>query len=550
MAMTPAQEQLLKTYNTGYKEPSSMFKDTINAAKTAANDTVGAFKSVGGEAYNASKNVLSSAGVTPDRAGKVLAHLKTGAMRGPFALDGAYGAKQIYDDITSDKPVMNSIGISGDAVMNTLSGAGAIPGLGVPALGGRLFAEGVASLLGAAGEGYYKNDGLTPAAREFAKTLQKDAKGNYIAPTQTDDTEPPAPATTVGQVDTGTPSATMTPFMQEITSGNLTGTPSELAIKAKAARGELTPEAAQAAMAELVKNGDPFYKQFGMDAQGKPLAQAATQAQASDPMTAIRASLSNVEAARSKIKNPLDQEVKVDPSGVVSMTGTDGKSRGVMQLREAGDNPLMALAQLQQAIGLAVPQAVRNKMARNEMGDHMKMADAESGLVKLADTLATSAQARDNDNIRLEDALKTSALGRDKAGVEMEDAKLKVEQTKRLQDSMSKLSALDGATDPDGTKRTALQQTILTMLGKEPKDGYELKEFGGGNDPTTGLPLPKRLAMFNAKTGKVEFVDGGESKQPQKQQYTAGQVYRTAGGKVVKFVGYDKDGQPQFDDQV
>lgn len=147
------------------------------------------------------------------------------------------------------------------------------------------------------------------------------------------------------------------------------------------------------------------------------------------------------------------------------------------------------------------------------------------------------------EQTKLNDALKTSDLSRKKASLELT-------QAERLDSALGKLASLDNKTDKDGTARRALQETILTMMGKEPKTDFELKEFGGGTDPATNMPLPKRLALFNPKLGKVDFIDGGEAGAPAKPKFEVGKAYQIPGGKVVKFVGYDDKGEPQFDDEV
>ena len=193
--------------------------------------------------------------------------------------------------------------------------------------------------------------------------------------------------------------------------------------------------------------------------------------------------------------------------------------------QDYSNNPLAALGQLNSAVSLLAPGAAENKQARANAEGLLKQADAEAGIARLADTL------------------KTSGIAQGKAQVELD-------QANALQQEISKLSALDDKADPDGSKRETQRNNVLAMMGKEPKDGFELKEFGGGTDPVTGIPLPKRLAVFNPRKGTVEYLDGGETAAQQKQQFEQGKIYTLASGKAVKFVGYDDKGEPQFDDEV
>jgi hypothetical protein len=150
--------------------------------------------------------------------------------------------------------------------------------------------------------------------------------------------------------------------------------------------------------------------------------------------------------------------------------------------------------QLQQAVGQLAPYAAQNKLARENSTNLMNDAKNQSGLVELSNTL------------------KNSDLAREKTGQDIQEGKIKLDQSKRLNDAMTKLGTLDDTTDPKGDKRKVLQETILTMLGKEPKDNYQILEVGGGTDPVTGLPLPKRTVVFDKSTGKeVSYAGGGEA---------------------------------------
>jgi hypothetical protein len=254
----------------------------------------------------------------------------------------------------------------------------------------------------------------------------------------------------------------------------------------------------------------------------QPAQGPASQAVSADPLAGIRDTLAQAQSERAKVQNPLQQQVNIADSGAV--TSTEGDK--LMQLQDYSDNPLAAAMQLNQAISLAVPGAAANKQARANSDALTKQASAEADLVKLADTLKSS-------------------------GITQEKAQIELDQAKAVQDAIGKLSLLDDTQDPDGKQRTALRQSILTMMGKEPKDGFELKEFGGGTDPDTGRPLPKRLALFNPRSGKVEFLDGGEAQAPAQPKFEVGKVYQLPGSnKVLKFVGYDDKGEPQFDDEV
>ena len=171
--------------------------------------------------------------------------------------------------------------------------------------------------------------------------------------------------------------------------------------------------------------------------------------------------------------------------------------------------------------------------------------NSDVGRQESAVNAAAKQAALGMEQTKLNDALKTSDLSRKKASLELT-------QAERLDSALGKLASLDNKTDKDGTARRALQETILTMMGKEPKTDFEIKEFGGGNDPTTGLPIAKRLAKINSRTGQVELVGdstGQQQGQAAQQQFIAGRIYKL-GDKVLKFHGYDKDGSPLWDDQV
>jgi hypothetical protein len=254
----------------------------------------------------------------------------------------------------------------------------------------------------------------------------------------------------------------------------------------------------------------------------QPAQGPASQAVSADPLAGIRDTLAQAQSERAKVQNPLQQQVNIADSGAVTST----KGDKLMQLQDYSDNPLAAAMQLNQAISLAVPGAAANKQARANSDALTKQASAEADLVKLADTLKSS-------------------------GITQEKAQIELDQAKAVQEAIGKLSLLDDTQDPDGKQRTALRQSILTMMGKEPKDGFELKEFGGGTDPATGMPLPKRLALFNPRSGKVEFLDGGEAQAPAQQKFEVGKVYQLPGSnKVLKFVGYDDKGEPKFNNKI
>jgi hypothetical protein len=190
------------------------------------------------------------------------------------------------------------------------------------------------------------------------------------------------------------------------------------------------------------------------------------------------------------------------------------------------------------------PYAASNKLAREEAKNLENDAQKQAGLVELENTLKNSDLSRKKTNVDIE-----------KSGLDVKDGKLKLEQQQRLSDAMKKLGALDSKTDPSGDQRRALQENILTMLGKEAKDDYIIQEVGGGTDPITNLPLPKRAVVFDKRTGKVvSDVGGGAPNQAGSgadatSQFKQGALYNV-GGKVVKVVGFNKDGTPQLDDDV
>jgi hypothetical protein len=242
-------------------------------------------------------------------------------------------------------------------------------------------------------------------------------------------------------------------FYDEIDSGNLTGSPDELGIKLKAARGEISEEDAIKMLSELGKK--PVQQNDGLAGQSNPKI---------DPLAEIRNTIAKAQEAQDSIVNPLQQENKID-------------------LKNYSNNPFAAVMQLQRVAGQTGQYAIDNKQAKDRSKELLDSASKQAGLVELENTLKNSSIAQ-------------------------EKGQLELAQSKRLNDAMTKLGTLDDKADPKGDKRKALQETILTMLGKEPKDNYQMLEVGGGVDEK-GLPLPKRVVVFDKSTGKPVYDAGG-----------------------------------------
>jgi hypothetical protein len=77
-----------------------------------------------------------------------------------------------------------------------------------------------------------------------------------------------------------------------------------------------------------------------------------------------------------------------------------------------------------------------------------------------------------------QDARATGAMARQGMEINQQTATQKLEQEKRISDASAKLLA---AKTPE--ERESLQQSILTMLGKDPKDGYKIMPYR--TQPTT-----------------------------------------------------------------
>lgn len=244
------------------------------------------------------------------------------------------------------------------------------------------------------------------------------------------------------------------------------------------------------------------------DIYGAANTQAAPETKAPNPsqdsIAAIRETLAQAQAERGKVVNPLQQQSN-------------------MELKDYSNNPFAAVMQLQRAVGQMAPYAASNKIARENAANLTTDAQKQAGLVELENTLKNSS-------------------------ITQEKGQLELAQSKRLNDAMVKLGTLT-----DEKERRALQDSILTMLGKEPKDDYVIQEVGGGTD-ANGIPQPKRAVVFDKRTGQVVSEVGGGANgagQPAAgaSQYKVGQQYNI-GGKVVKVTGMDKDGSPIFDDDI
>lgn len=244
------------------------------------------------------------------------------------------------------------------------------------------------------------------------------------------------------------------------------------------------------------------------DIQSSANTQVAPETQAPNPsqdsIAAIRETLAQAQAERGKVVNPLQQQSN-------------------MEVKDYSNNPFAAVMQLQRAVGQMAPYAASNKIAKENAANLTTDAQKQAGLVELENTLKNSS-------------------------ITQEKGQLELAQSKRLNDAMVKLGTLT-----DEKERRALQDSILTMLGKEPKDDYVIQEVGGGTD-ANGIPQPKRAVVFDKRTGQVVSEVGGGANGAGQQagaatQYKVGQQY-SIGGKVVKFTGMDKDGSPIFDDDI
>jgi hypothetical protein len=338
-----------------------------------------------------------------------------------------------------------------------------------------------------------------------------------------------------------------TPVEKEIDSGGLTGSPEELSIKSRAARGEISEEDAIKMLEGLSKQPAQGNVELSVPAQGsvaqadplagikntllqqEPTATPPQQPQAevvnvseADPLAEIRNTIAQAQEAQDSIVNPLQQENQV-------------------QLQDYSNNPFAAVMQLQNVAGQVNKYAVDNKIAKDSAKSLLENAQKQAGVVELDNSLKNSAFNRkqgeeesknkkielddklknsefdrkkgsldfDKSMVELSNTLKNSDLSREKTGQDIQEGKIKLDQSKRLNDAMTKLGTLDDTTDPKGDKRKVLQETILTMLGKEPKDNYLIQEVGGGIDPITGLPLPKRAVVFDKYTGRIISDAGG-----------------------------------------
>lgn len=534
-----------------------------NALLDPFKDTINAFKNVGSGAYDAAKNAAKPAiDATKPYADKVLARLGNipkptvskaigGAGMFAVATDNAMKGIEAIDN-------MKNNGINLKDASNSLSLAGAHPVMAAPVFLGNLGAAGIAKASEMYGNYRYGGDGLTPASRAFAKTLQYDENGKIIPPPTPQENEQQRINDTAAFLEKDA-QAKVPKLMVENQKRNQQ-------LQQQANQEMLVSIGGQAPQQPVVEpKVDPYadIKASLLQGGGEQVNSASDNAQSQ--LDAIRETLAMAQDERAGIVNPLEQQSN-------------------MKLKNYKNNPFAAVMQLQNAISEAQKVAVGNKLANNNAKALTDQAKSEADLVQLGNTLQNSELSRAqtgqnmaNDNIKLANDLDNSALrreldatnadtakqqlsetiannalNREKVGIDVEEGKMKLEQTKRVSDAMKQLSALDDNADPDGSKRKALQQNILTMLGKEANNDFEIKEIGGGNDPITNIPLPKQVVVFNKKTGQIVSGGGGGEQQAKAQasKYKVGDILNLPDGRVFKAVGFDDKGNPKWDDNV
>lgn len=190
-------------------------------------------------------------------------------------------------------------------------------------------------------------------------------------------------------------------------------------------------------------------------------------------------------------------------------------------------NIFQTLMALTGAHGAAAGAKTNNDIIKTNMDASATVADGLQGAAKQQEAELTGEQSREAGK------------------VEIESGQISLDNLKKLRDTFAQYESLNDETDPEGKQRTKLAEQALLLQGKEPKAVYDFKMVDTGKIDQMGQAI-KQLVRVNTRTGVAEQVDAG-TPAAGVQQFQPGQFYQTPRG-VAQFVGYDADGQPQWDD--
>jgi hypothetical protein len=183
----------------------------------------------------------------------------------------------------------------------------------------------------------------------------------------------------------------------------------------------------------------------------------------------------------------------------------------------AGGTPeqKQAIIQQQQIANARLAGANANLVAATQPGPQRNYIQEAAQGAQLREQSIAGADARLNS----QDARTTGALTRQGMEINQQTAQQKLEQEKRISDASAKLLAAK-TTD----EREFLQQSIITMLGKDPKDGFKVMPYT--LPPTTnefGQIVPGGQGVVYIEPGKPpQIIAGpgapGAAAQPGAQQ--------------------------------